>query len=140
MQDGQRLLAHELTHVLQQSGGVVRRAPDAKALKEFDRKALDVELRLLSRSDLHSDDKWYVEAYKVYLNLLWFYGDVGLGASDVAGGAEYRPTDQAVQIFDMLEKELAEARTAFNALMAVDLPAFNKAMAGKVPVVTDSMK
>ena len=58
----------------------------------------------------------------------------------MAGGAEYRPTDQAVQIFDMLEKELAEARTAFATLMNTDLPAFNKAMAGKVPAVTDSMK
>ena len=38
-QEGQRLLAHELTHVLQQSGGVVRRAPDAKDLKEFDERA-----------------------------------------------------------------------------------------------------
>ena len=38
-QEGQRLLAHELTHVLQQSGGVVRCAPDAKALKEFDERA-----------------------------------------------------------------------------------------------------
>ena len=111
-----------------------------KALRDFDRKALDVELRLLSRSDLHSDDKWYVEAYKVYLNLLWFFGDVGLGASDVAGGAEYRPTDQAVQILDMLEKELADARTAFNTLMNTDVPAFNKAMAGKVPAVTDTVK
>jgi hypothetical protein len=110
-----------------------------KALKDFDKKALDVELRLLSRSDLHSDDKWYVEAYKVYLNLVWFFGDVGLGASDVAGGAEYKPTDAAVQIFDMLEKELADARTAFNALIGTDLPAFNKAMAGKVPTVTDKM-
>ncbi len=111
-----------------------------KALKDLDRKALDVELRLLSRSDLHSDDKWFVEAYKIYLNLLWFFGDVGLGAGDVAGGAEYRPTDQAVQIFDMIERELAGARTAFGAFMATDLPAFNKAMAGKVPAIADSMK
>jgi hypothetical protein len=111
-----------------------------KALKDFDKKALDVELRLVSRSDLHSDDKWYVEAYKVYLNLLWFFGDVGPGASDVAGGAEYKPTDQALQIFDMLEKELAAARTAFATLMTTELPAFNKAMAGKVPQLTDTMK
>jgi photosystem II stability/assembly factor-like uncharacterized protein len=115
-------------------------APVVKALKDFDKKALDVELRLLSPSDLHSDDKWYVEAYKVYLNLLWFFGDVGLGASDVAGGAEYRPTEQAVQIFDMLEKELTDARAAFNILVNADLPAFNKAMAGKVPAVTDIVK
>ena len=116
------------------------KAPLEKALKDFDKKALDVELRLLSRSDLHSDDKWYVETYKVYLNLLWFFGDVGLGASDVAGGAEFRPTEQAVQIFDMLEKELADARAAFNTLMATDLPAFNKAMTGKVPAVSDTVK
>ena len=58
----------------------------------------------------------------------------------MAGGAEYRPTEQAVQIFDMLEKELSEARVAFNTLMATDLPAFNKAMAGKLPAVTDTMK
>ncbi len=47
-------------------------AADLKAaLKDFDKKAMDVELKLLTRSDLHSDDKWYVEQYKVYLNLLW---------------------------------------------------------------------
>jgi photosystem II stability/assembly factor-like uncharacterized protein len=123
-----------------QVGANAGKAPLEKALRDFDRKALDVELRLLSRSDLQSDDKWYVEAYKVYLNLLWFFGDVGLGASDVAGGAEYRPTEQALQIFDMLEKELAEARTAFAAFIGTDLPAFNKAMAGKVPAITDSVK
>jgi hypothetical protein len=116
------------------------KAPIEKAVKDFDKKALDVELRLLSRSDLHSDDKWFVETYKLYLNLLWFFGDVGLGASDVAGGAEYRPTEQAVQIFEMLEKELSEARSAFNALMNTDVPAFNKAMAGKVPAITDAVK
>ncbi|MEO8752657.1 MAG: DUF4157 domain-containing protein [Casimicrobiaceae bacterium] len=37
--DGRRLLAHELTHVVQQTGGIVRRAPDANAQKEFDEKA-----------------------------------------------------------------------------------------------------
>jgi hypothetical protein len=131
------IVRKQLEDQLKASAG---KAPLEKALKDFDRKALDVELRLLSRSDLHSDDKWYVEAYKVYLNLLWFFGDVGLGASDVAGGADYRPTDQSVQIFAMLEKELADARTAFNALMTTDVPAFNKAMAGKLPPVTDSMK
>jgi hypothetical protein len=38
-QDGRRLLAHELTHVVQQTGDVIRRAPDAKALKEFNERA-----------------------------------------------------------------------------------------------------
>lgn len=108
-----------------------------KSLKDFDKKASDVELRLLSRSDLQSDDKWYVETYKVYLNLVWLSGDIGLGASDVAGGAEYRPTDASLQILDMLEKELAAARAAFDTLVGKDLPAFNKTMAGKVAEVKD---
>jgi photosystem II stability/assembly factor-like uncharacterized protein len=113
------------------------KAPIEKALKDFDKKALDVELRLLSRSDLHSDDKWYVETYKVYMNLLWLSGDIGLGASDVAGGAEYRPTDASLQILEMLEKELAGAKTGFDTLVAADLPAFNKSMVGKVTEIKD---
>jgi len=51
---------------------------------------LDVELQLVSRTDLHSDDKFFVEAYKVYMNLIWLNGAVGTGAGDEAGGADYR--------------------------------------------------
>ena len=47
------------------------------ALRDLDRKMLDVELRLVSRTELHSDDKWFVEPYKVYLNLVWLSGEVG---------------------------------------------------------------
>jgi hypothetical protein len=108
-----------------------------KALKDFDKKVLDVELLMLSRSDLQSDDKWYVEAYKIYLNLLWLSGEVGLGAGDVAGGAEYRPTDASLAVLDMLEKELATAKAGFNRIVNTDLPAFNKAMTGKIPAIND---
>ncbi len=108
-----------------------------KALKDLDKKLLDVELQLVSRSDMHSDDKWYVESYKIYLNLLWLSGDVGFGAGDVAGGAEYRPTDASLAILDMLEKDLATAKSGFDTVMTVDLPAFNKAMAGKLPALKD---
>ena len=65
-------------------------------LRALDQKALGVELLLLTRSDLHSDDKWFVEQYKVYLNLVWLNGTIGTGAGDVAGGADYRPTDAAM--------------------------------------------
>jgi hypothetical protein len=33
---GQKLLAHELTHVMQQAGNLLQRTPDSAALKEFD--------------------------------------------------------------------------------------------------------
>jgi hypothetical protein len=109
----------------------------ARALAALDAKLLEVELRLLSRTELHSDDKWYVEAYKLYLNLVWLAGDVGTGASDLAGGAEFRPTDAAMEALAMFEGELRDAEAAFRRVMANDVPAFNRAMAGKVPPVTD---
>ena len=106
-----------------------------KPLMDLDKKIMDVELQLLSRTELHSDDKWYVEAYKIYLNLLWHYGEVAFGAGDVAGGAEYRPTDASVAVLEMLEQQLATAKTDFNKIIDSELPAFNKAMAGKLPEI-----
>ncbi|MDQ3070587.1 MAG: hypothetical protein M3R55_12780, partial [Acidobacteriota bacterium] len=103
-----------------------------KALRDLDKKILDVELRIVTRSDLLSDDKYFVEAYKVYLNLLWLAGAVGTGAGDEAGSAEYKPRDAAYEIFATLEKELAEARTRYGVIEASDIPAFNKAMQGKL--------
>jgi photosystem II stability/assembly factor-like uncharacterized protein len=102
-----------------------------KLLAEFDKKAMDVELMLLSRTEMHSDDKWYVEAYKVYLNLIWLSGVVGTGAGDVAGGADYRPTDGALAVLGEIEKELAAAKVAFTSLMEKELPAFNRAIAAR---------
>ncbi|HWP99068.1 MAG TPA: hypothetical protein VNK92_01235, partial [Vicinamibacterales bacterium] len=111
---------------------VHRGRPDLEqALREIDEKMLDVELRLLSRTELHSDDKWYVEQYKIYLNLVWLNGVVGTGAGDVAGGADYRPTAAAVGWLEDIEKELAAARGAFNTLVEREIPAFNRAMAGR---------
>jgi photosystem II stability/assembly factor-like uncharacterized protein len=115
-------------------------ARDLKAaLGDLDRKALDVELKLLSKSDLHSDDKWYVEQYKVYLNLLWLAGEVGTGASDVAGGAEYRPTDASMGVLAEIERDLGAAKVAFATFMDKDLAAFNKTMAGRLPPITDKL-
>jgi hypothetical protein len=98
-----------------------------RALGDLHQKMMNVELQLVSKSDLHSDDKWYVETYKVYLNLLWLGGEVGTGAGDVQGGADHRPTDASLQVLDMIEKDLAAAEVAYTALLDKDLPAFNKA-------------
>jgi photosystem II stability/assembly factor-like uncharacterized protein len=105
------------------------------SLTELDKKILDVELMLLSRTDLHSDDKWYVEKYRIYMNLVWLSGEVGSGAGDVAGGAEYRPTDAQFGIIQMLENQLDAARTAFKKLLESDIKAFNDAMAGKLVIM-----
>ena len=107
----------------------------AKSLTELDRKAMDVELQLLSRTELHSDDKWYVEAYKVYLNLIWHYGVIGTGAGDVQGGADYRPTVASMKVLEEIEAALAKAKRDYDGLLKNEIPSFNKGMAGKVPPI-----
>jgi photosystem II stability/assembly factor-like uncharacterized protein len=107
------------------------------AVDAMDKKLLDVELKLLSRTDLHSDDKWYVESYKIYMNLIWLAGEVGTGAGDVAGGADSRPTDASLAVLAMLEKELAAAKAAFDRVMREDVPAFNASAAGKMTPISD---
>ena len=42
---------------------------------------------------------------------------VGTGAGDVAGGAEFRPTEASVLVLGKLEVELAAAKTAYKSLM-----------------------
>jgi photosystem II stability/assembly factor-like uncharacterized protein len=103
-----------------------------KAIKELDDKIWAVENKLVSRSEIHSDDKYFPEAYKVYMNLIWLSGGVGQGASDEAGSIDYKPTDTQMQVLEVIEKELAAARAGFEKLQSSDIPVFNKAMAGKV--------
>jgi hypothetical protein len=98
-----------------------------RALRDIDQKLLAVELRLVSRTEMHSDDKWYVESYKVYQNLIWLNGVVNSGAGDVAGGADERPTDAAIGVLDGLSKELNAARAEYRSLMDRDVPTFNRA-------------
>ena len=109
------------------------------ALADLDGKLLGVELQLLSRSDLQSDDKWYVEGYRIYSNLLWLSGEVGTGAGDVAGGAEFRPTAASLATLAGIERDLAVATSAFATLMDKEVPAFNTAMGGKVPPIRDTL-
>jgi hypothetical protein len=103
----------------------------AQALRGLDKTLMDVELMLLTRTEMHSDDKWYVEAYKVYMNLVWLNGVIGSGAGDVQGGADFRPTDASLEILAMLERELAAAQQAYTAAVEKDVAAFNRAHAGR---------
>ena len=106
----------------------------AKELRALEQQRMYVLLQLLSRTELHSDDKWYVEAYRIYLNLLWLYGEVGTGAGDVAGGAEYRPTAASLKTLAELEQQLATARGDFQRFMEETLPEFNRRFGGVVTI------
>jgi hypothetical protein len=49
---------------------------------------------------MHSDDKWYVEKYKLYMNLVWMLAEVGGSGGDVAGGVAYPPTKSALNAYE----------------------------------------
>ncbi len=111
------------------------RADVLKALDGLDTRMLAVEHRFLSRSDMQSDDKFFVEPYGLYLNLIWLSAEIGSGGGDVAGGADQRPTAASLALLSQREQELAAAAADYQTLMDRDLPAFNNRMAGKLPPI-----
>jgi photosystem II stability/assembly factor-like uncharacterized protein len=111
-------------------------ATDLKtALHGLDDKLFATEMTLLSKTDLHSDDKWYVEPYKLYMQLIWLSGEVGLGAGDVQGGADQRPTDASLAWLADIERQLGAVRADFQRLATREVPAFNRTYAGKLPAI-----
>ncbi|MEE4278106.1 MAG: hypothetical protein V2I82_06540 [Halieaceae bacterium] len=106
------------------------------ALRELYLDLYNAELHYLSRTEMHSDDKWYVEKYRLYMNLVWLLAEVGGRGGDVFGGAGYRPTDAAVDVFDDRLREIEAAESDFAALL-LRVDDLNERFAGKVPPVTD---
>ncbi len=111
----------------------------ASRLSALEGKLFDTELQLISRANLEGDDKYYVEPYKVYMNLVWLYGEIGNGAGDEAGGADYAPTTQSLEVLAQIEKDLAAARVAYDAVLSNDVAAFNKAAEGHVAPITPEL-
>jgi photosystem II stability/assembly factor-like uncharacterized protein len=108
------------------------------ALAALYKRMYEAELHFLSRTEMHSDDKWYVEKYKLYLNLVWLLAEVGGGGGDVAGGAGYRPTAAALSVFEDRRKELDAARADFEKLMQ-EVATFNKTHGGRLPPISDQL-
>jgi len=99
---------------------------------EMDRKLFDVESKLLEPAQMTSDDKYFQQAYRVYMNLIWLNGEVGPGAGDVSGGADFAPTDTSVSLVETIEKDLNATRSDYKRVMEQDVPAFNRAVAGSI--------
>ena len=117
-----------------------RKADLLKTAEEFDKKLLGIENRLASSALLNSDDKYFVEPYKVYMNLMWLNAEVGTGGGDVAGGADFAPTDTQLELLQGFEKEMAGVDTDFAKLLKDDLPALNHSLEQSivVPVIVSS--
>ncbi len=123
--------------VLQASSrGVSGREDISKAALDLNLKMQAVEEKLLERAQWTSDDKYFQQAYRVYMNLIWLNGEVGPGAGDVAGGADFRPTDTSLELLAELEQKLAGSKAEYESLLSTEVAAFNRMMTEKnAPVV-----
>src|SRR5678815_5826994 len=82
-----------------------------KALAALYKTMYDAELHFLTRTEMHTDDKWYVEQYEVYFNLIWLLAEIGGGGGDVMGGAGFRPTGAASGVYEEQLKALQAGRS-----------------------------
>ncbi len=88
----------------------------ADAFKQLNTKVLDVENQLVSPESRLDDDKQFSSPYKVYWNLIWLGSQVGQGASNAAGGSDYKPTEAQRRIFTNLQAQLVKAKAGFDSL------------------------
>ena len=88
------------------SSDKAKAAQKAELLKEveaIDKKLKAIEYQLTSKELTNSDDKYFVEPYELYLNLMWLNAAVGTGGGDVAGGADFAPTDNQLELLKEYE-------------------------------------
>ncbi len=100
-----------------------------KTVQAIDQKVQAIEYKFVSPALVNSDDKYYVESYRVYLNLIWLNAEVGTGGGDVAGGADFAPTDTQLDSLKTMETEIIGATVDYQKLLNEDLPAFNRFLA-----------
>jgi photosystem II stability/assembly factor-like uncharacterized protein len=112
------------------------RAALLKQVADMDKKLFDVEAKLLEPAQMTSDDKYFQQAYRVYMNLIWLNGEVGPGAGDVSGGADFPPTDTSVAVLETIEKDMNTAKSEYKTLMERDVPAFNRAIGNATTPLT----
>ena len=100
-----------------------------KSAENLDEKLQTVEHRFVSPALTNSDDKYYSESYKLYLNLIWLNAEVGTGGGDVAGGADFAPTDTQLELLKTFGSEIASADADYEKIIKTDLPGFDRSLA-----------
>ena len=108
--------------------------------ESLDKTLQAIESKLVSVSLRNSDDKYFVEPYGPYLNLIWLNAEVGTGGGDVAGGADFAPTDMQLELLKTFETQLNGAIADYQKVLSEDLPAFNRTLgSGTAPPVISAI-
>ncbi len=98
------------------------------AAEDLDKKLQAVESRLVSRALRDSDDKYFVEPYGVYLDLIWLNAEVGTGGGDVAGSADFAPTQTQLTLLEGYESEVANIDSDYQKILQNDFPPLAQAL------------
>jgi hypothetical protein len=98
------------------------------AAEDLDKKVQAVESRLVSQALRNSDDKYFVEPYGTYLDLIWLNAEVGTGGGDVAGSADFAPSATQLDLLKTLEADAAGAESDYRKILQDDLPPFDQAL------------
>ncbi len=108
-----------------------------EAAKTLDSTLVALESRLIEPPSMQSSPKTFASAMQVYEKLLFLEGQVGSGAGDVAGNPDYPPTAGEVEVHRILTQRLDAILADLHAVLARDVPEFNKAAGVRVGVVID---
>lgn len=99
-----------------------------KTIETLDKQIETVETRLVSQALRNSDDKYFVEPYGTYLDLIWLNAEVGTGGGDVAGSADFAPRAAQLQLLQTYEEEIRSAASDFEKIVRDRLPQLNQAL------------
>jgi hypothetical protein len=62
----------------------------------------------------------------LYSKLLWLSGDIGTGAGDIRNTEDFGPTDQQIEVYQLLKNRLARVRLEYDRFLSETVPAFNE--------------
>ncbi len=94
-------------------------------------KAEDVEALLLQPTIEEEDQKSFRGPLGLFLKFLWLNAEVGTGAADVSGSPDLPPTQPDLDVFELLHRQLEDARQSFRSFYDESVAAFNKDMTAR---------
>ena len=98
------------------------------AAESLDARLQAVESRLVSRALRNSDDKYFVEPYGTYLDLIWLNAEVGTGGGDMAGSADFAPSATQLGLLKTYEADVASVDAEYRKILQDELPPLSKAL------------
>jgi hypothetical protein len=93
---------------------------------KLDGQLLELENKLMHPTIAEGDAKSFRGPLGLYLKFIWLGAEAGNGAGDVSGNSDFKPTQSEVEVFNLLDKQLQNVKTALDDLNQHAVPAFNR--------------